>query len=167
MTMVTARQATNTQSLPKPVFVTAGGVLWRRRGGEVEVCLVASPDRKNCAIPRGQVHEDERLADSAIRSVRELTGYVGKPGRQLARAATEDGEVACLFLLQCEEGSRYESAARKITALWVPLARAMDSLGTPAERTIIRRAADALAERVDPGLPFDDVLPVAAKAAAR
>jgi 8-oxo-(d)GTP phosphatase len=165
MTMVTARQTADTQTLPKPVFVTAGGVLWRRRGGEVEVCLVASPDRRNCAIPRGQVHEDERLSDSAIRAVRELTGYVGRPGRQLARAASEDGEVACLFLLKCDEGSRYESAARKITALWVPLARAMDQVTTPSERTILRRAAEALAERVDPVLDFSGALPSAATAA--
>lgn len=164
--MVTARQTTNTQSLPKRVFVTAGGVLWRRRGGEVDVCLVASPDRRTCTIPRGQVHEDERLSDSAIRCVRELTGYVGKPGRRLARAANEDGEVACLFLLKCNEGSRYESAARKITALWVPLTRAMDSVATTAERIVIRRAAEALSERVDPILAFDDdVLPIAAVAA--
>ena len=164
MTMVTARQTTNTQSLPKPVFVTAGGVLWRRRGGEVEVCLVASPDRKRCALPRGAVHEDERLSDCAVRSVREITGYVGKPGRQLARAASEEGEVACLFLLQCNEGSRYESTARKITALWLPLTRAMDSLGTTAERTVLRRAAEALAEHVDPALPFDAPMPAAAAA---
>lgn len=163
--MVTARQTT-TQSLPKPVFVTAGGVLWRRRAGEVEVCVISSPDRRTCAIPRGQVHEDERLSDSAVRCVRELTGYAGKPGRQLARASSEGGEVACLFLLQCNEGSRYESAARKITALWMPLTRAMDSLGTSAERTILRRAAEALVERVDPPLPFHEAgdLPVAAAA---
>lgn len=163
--MVTARQTTSTQSLPKRALVTAGGVLWRRRGGEVEVCVIAAPDRRACALPRGQVHEDERLSDSAIRCVRELTGYVGRPGRQLARAASEDGEVACLFLLKCNEGSRYESVARKITALWVPLTRAMDSVATASERTILRRAAEALAERVDPVLPFDDdELPMAAAA---
>ena len=145
------------QTLPKPVFVTAGGVLWRKRGGEVEVCLLASPDRSSYVIPRGQVQEDERLPESAVRAVRELTGYAGKPGRQIARAANEDGEVACLFLLQCDEGSRYESAARKITTSWVPLGRAFD-LVPPSQRTVVRRAAQALEQPVDPTLPFDDVL---------
>lgn len=145
------------QTLPKPVFVTAGGVLWRKRGGEVEVCLLASPDRSSYAIPRGHVQEDERLPESAVRAVRELTGYAGKPGKQLARAANEDGEVACLFLLQCDEGSRYESAARKITTSWVPLGHAFD-LVPPSQRTVVRRAAQALEQPVDPTLPFEDAV---------
>lgn len=144
MTMMTAARSTTTQRLPIPFFVTAGGVLWRHRRGALEVCLIVSPERCTCVLPRSRVHEDERLTDSAVRAVRELTGYVGTPGFEVARAANEDGEVACLFLLQWNGLSRYESVVGKVTAMWVPPARALELLGTAAERAVIRRAAEAL-----------------------
>lgn len=167
--MWTGAQEASAHSLPRPVFITAGGVLWRRRNGEIEVCLLASPDRTSCVIPRGHVQEDERLPDEAVRVVREMTGYVGKPGRQLARAANEDGEIACLFLLQCDESSRYETA-RRISSTWVPIGHAFD-LVPPSQRTIIRRAAQALEAPVDATLPFEDLemplpMPMRARVAA-
>ena len=164
--MQTVSRNAATQPLPRPmqVLVTAGGLLWRRRkDGTIEVCLLSTPDRKRWMVPRGRVHEDERLEDAAVRAVHDLTGYLGKPGRQLARAASESGEIAYLFLLPCSHDDHFVNAARKITASWVSLDRAMDVLEEPGERATIRRAAQALAEPIDATLPFFEELAAAAR----
>lgn len=165
MNVATAAREATAQKLPRYV-VTAGGLLWRRRAGQFFVCLVSSPDRRFSVIPRARVQEDERLSDAAVRVVREITGFVGKPEKQLARAASADGEIACLFLMACADDPRFESAARKMSATWVPIERAFDLLATPSERAVLRRAAAALSSPIDPELPFeiDDVPAAAARA---
>ena len=157
----TAAQSALTQTLPRAmqVHVTAGGLLWRRRNGEAEICLLASPERMTAIVPRGRVHEDERLEDAAVRAVFDLTGYLGRPDRQLARGEGEDGEVAYFFLLHCPTDERFVNAARKITAVWMPLARALDAVSSDAERAVIRRAAQAL--------HAPELVPPAARAVAR
>ena len=155
MNVATAAREATAQKLPRYV-VTAGGLLWRRRAGQFYVCLISAPDRKFYSIPRAPVHEDERLTDAAVRVVREQTGFVGKAEKQLARASSPDGEVACLFLMECSDDPRFESAARKISAVWVPLDRAFDVLATASERSVIRRASLALAAPIDAVLPFEE-----------
>lgn len=163
MTVATAPRTTTTQTLPRFV-VTAGGLLWRRRAGQFFVCLVASPDRRFYEIPRAIVQEDERLSDAAIRIVRSVTGFLGKPEKQLARASSPTGEVACLFLMRCSDDPRFETAARKMTSTWVPLESAFDLLATQTERDVLRRAALALAQPIDEELPFEEEVLATAKA---
>ena len=175
------------QTLPRPlqVLVTAGGLLWRRRAGVIdprlvgrrppgalssslasgsliEICLLSTPDRSRWMVPRSRVHEDERAEEAAVRAVHDLTGYLGTPGKQLARAASEDGEVAYLFLLESDREGRFVNTARKITASWTTLDRALDLLESPIERAVVRRAAQALSEPIDARLPFENVGAVAA-----
>ena len=140
--------------------MTAGGLLWRRRAGEFYVCLVASPDRRFCEIPRGPVLEGERPSDAAARIVRSVTGFFGKPEKPLARAVSANGEIACLFLLQCSGDPSFESAARTMTARWVPIERAFDLLATSAERNVVRRAATALTQPIGTELLSDECMPM-------
>lgn len=136
---------------PLRVLVTSGGLLWRRRAGEIEVCLL-SPDLRRWVIPRGRVHEDERLEEAAVRTVHDLTGHIGRAGRPLARAASADGEVSYLFLLRCAGGERFVNPARKAGVLWTSIPRAYERLASSTERAVLRRAALALTGPVEPAL---------------
>lgn len=156
MTLAIAARKATAQS-PR-YAVTAGGVLWRRRAGELCVCLVTS-ERRFCEIPCGLVHEDERLSDAAVRIVRSATGFLGKPGKQLARAVSDEREISCLFLLQCSDDARFESATPRTDAIWLPLEQAFDLVPTASARIVIRRAATALAAPIDPRLAFEDEVP--------
>ncbi len=67
--------------------VSAGLLLYRRRGEDVQVLLVhpggpfwANKDAGSWSIPKGEAQPDEDLLDVAVREVREETGFeVGGP----------------------------------------------------------------------------------------
>lgn len=52
----------------------AGGVIWRRRSGRVEVVVVHRPHRQDWSLPKGKVDPGETVEETAQREVVEETG---------------------------------------------------------------------------------------------
>ena len=52
----------------------AGGVVYRRVGGRIDVVLVARPDEGLWALPKGKPHDGESIEETALREVAEETG---------------------------------------------------------------------------------------------
>src|SRR5438552_16570005 len=87
-----------------PAVVTSGGVLWRiGAGGEPEICLARAAG--GWTIPRGRIHEDERIRDAAIRQILTATGFTGRAGRAIGPVRI-GVERAHLFLLRCARASQ-------------------------------------------------------------
>lgn len=63
----------------------AGAVLWRERGGVVEVALVHRPRYDDWSLPKGKLDRGEAEAVAAQREVLEETGFTGPLGRGLGR----------------------------------------------------------------------------------
>lgn len=66
------------------IVESAGGVVWRDRGGRREVLVVHRPDIGDWAFPKGRRHpRDRSLLDTARREVVEETGWSIVPGDEL------------------------------------------------------------------------------------
>jgi len=61
----------------------AGGVLWRRSRGRVEVAIVHRPKYDDWSLPKGKLDVGEPVLVGAVREIREETGFSAVPGRTL------------------------------------------------------------------------------------
>src|SRR5699024_5959864 len=59
---------------PPPVLA-AGVLVWRERGGAVQVLLVPRPRYDDWSIPKGKLDKGETFPAAAVREVAEETGY--------------------------------------------------------------------------------------------
>lgn len=79
----------------RPLVRAAGGVVWRRRKGGVEVVLVHRPaPHDDWSLPKGKLDPGERHRDAALREVHEETGLRCRLGPRLTeiRYETPRGE---------------------------------------------------------------------------
>ena len=83
------------EGMHTPVAMTAGGLVWRRRGGTLQVQLVHRPRYDDWSWPKGKVEVGESLQGAAIREVGEETGKEIVLGRPLPglQYLTPDGCV--------------------------------------------------------------------------
>ena len=65
--------------------VSAGGVVYRRRGGETEVALISVGEPARWQLPKGLVGRGETPSDAALREVREETGLACEVEAELGR----------------------------------------------------------------------------------
>jgi len=64
----------------------AGGVLWRRVDGQVQVAVVHRPRYDDWSLPKGKLYRDELGVLGAAREVREETGFDAVVGRTLGES---------------------------------------------------------------------------------
>lgn len=57
---------------------SAGGVVYKKEGSRIKVCLIAKRNRAVWALPKGRVAENETPPETAVREVIEETGHRAK-----------------------------------------------------------------------------------------
>lgn len=140
---------------------SAGGLVYRRRGGETRVVLVAR--RRDgvlvWTIPKGHVERGEKMVETALREVREETGLAATIDAPLGDVtywyARHDGEgrpVRVLkrvrFFLMRHGGGRFADRDDEMDAVrWFPLAEALERVAFANERALVQAAAARLAPR--------------------
>ncbi|MDT8915642.1 NUDIX hydrolase [Amycolatopsis sp. PS_44_ISF1] len=70
-----------------PDVRAAGAVLWRTAGDAFEVALVHRPRYDDWSLPKGKVDSGETIAATAVREVREETGFHAVLGRYVAQTS--------------------------------------------------------------------------------
>jgi 8-oxo-dGTP pyrophosphatase MutT (NUDIX family) len=134
--------------------LSAGGVVVR---GDEIVAIVptrrASDGSRVLALPKGHIDPGEDALQAATREVREETGVVGEPVRELGEARywyRRDGQTipksVAFFLFRYVEGDTAAHDDEVEEARWIRLKDAESELSHAAEREMVIRAAEILEE---------------------
>jgi 8-oxo-dGTP pyrophosphatase MutT (NUDIX family) len=133
---------------------SAGGVVVR--GDEMVVIVPtrrAADGSRVLALPKGHVDPGETSVQAAQREVREETGIVAEPVRELGetrywyrRGGRTIGKEVQFFLFRHTGGDISEHDDEVEEARWIPIERAARELSHAAEREIVSLAMAYLAE---------------------
>jgi len=120
------------------------------RGDQIVVIVPtrrASDGSKVLALPKGHIDPGENEVQAATREVREETGVVGEPVRELGESRywyRRDGQTipksVLFFLFDYVEGDTSDHDDEVEEARWISLAEAKRELSHAAEREIVGRA---------------------------
>ena len=134
--------------------VSAGGVVVRETGGSrVEVLLASRRVRSGAllwGLPKGFVEEGETPDRTAVREVREETGWratVREPLGEIDYWFVWEGsrvhKIVHFFLMDAEEDTGDRDHEMEEVS-WFPLEEALERAGYQTEREVLERAAAAL-----------------------
>jgi 8-oxo-dGTP pyrophosphatase MutT (NUDIX family) len=137
--------------------ISAGGVVYRRRGERVAVCLIQTQGGKAWQLPKGLIERGEQPEAAAEREVLEETGLRGKLLQRLDRIEywyvwEEDGQktrvhkYVYFFLFRYTKGSTKDHDDEVDDARWFPIEEAQRTLSFDSERQVLDQAARAIAD---------------------
>jgi len=145
---------------------SAGGLVYRRRGGGIDVVLAARRHPQTGAlmwmIPKGHLEPGEAVEAAARREVREETGLTAEIDRPLgdvtyfyARKVEAEGAARIFkrvrFFLMRLRGGRFRDRDHEMDAVrWFPLRDAVARAAHANERALLERAATLLGEEDGP-----------------
>ena len=133
---------------------SAGGVVYRRSAGAVEIVLAARRTRRGelaWGLAKGQIEPEEDPAETAVREVREETGLDAEIEEDLGEISYfyvwEGARIrksVRFFLMRCTGGdvSRHDHEMEEVK--WFPLEEALPSASYRSERDVLQKAADLL-----------------------
>jgi 8-oxo-dGTP pyrophosphatase MutT (NUDIX family) len=134
--------------------VSAGGVVYRRRGDEIEVVLASRRTRRGdlaWGLAKGGIEEGETLEDAAVREVAEETGYRADIEADLGDTKyfyvwedTRIRKTVRFYLMRCTGGDPEDRDDEMEEIRWFPLERALKRAAYKGEREMLARAADLL-----------------------
>lgn len=136
--------------------ISAGGVVFRRRKGQAEVCLISTQCGKAWQLPKGLIERGEQPEAAAEREVLEETGLRGRLLQRLDRIEywyvwEERGEktrvhkLVYFFLFRYTKGSTRDHDDEVDDARWFPIEEAQRTLSFENERHVLELAARAIA----------------------
>lgn len=135
----------------------AGGVVWRRAGGRVEVVVVARPDEGLWALPKGKPHAGESVEETALREVAEETGLDvtidgdGGAGGRIGSISYRYGierhvrKEVHHYLMRARGGDVSRHDAEHDVVGWYDIHEAAKRMTFSNERAIVERAGAMIA----------------------
>ena len=138
-----------------PQVRAAGGVVWRRVGGEgpgpagVEVVVVHRPHRQDWSLPKGKLDQGESIEAAALREIWEETGYRCALGLPLGTVSYRDHrqrtKTVWYFVMNILDGTA--TINEEVDEIeWLALAPAGARLSYDADLVILERFAGYLAQ---------------------
>ena len=134
--------------------ISAGGVVYRRDGEEIEVVLASRRTRRGelaWGLAKGGIEEGESHEQAAVREVKEETGYDAEIEASLGDTRyfyvwedTRIRKTVHFFLMRCTGGDPDDRDDEMEDVRWFPLDRALKRAAYRGEREVLGRAADLL-----------------------
>lgn len=135
--------------LPVKTTLSAGGVVYRRHAGSIDVVLVGQKERGLWVLPKGQVEKGEDHLATAVREVAEETGLQVKPVAELGAIdywfvdrveAMRVHKTVYFFLMECTGGdlSRHDWEYDQVG--WFSPADALAAMSHKNEADLLRKA---------------------------
>jgi 8-oxo-dGTP diphosphatase len=123
----------------------AGGVLCRRAGDRVEVCLVHRPRYDDWSLPKGKLAGGEHPLAGALREVGEETGATAIPQLRLPDVdyVLPDGRPknVAYWLMAADSDGPVRDTAEVDERAWLPLEEAAARCTYPDEKTVLAGVA--------------------------
>ena len=124
---------------------SAGGVVYRRVGGKIEVAIAEQFDRitraRTIRLPKGKIDAGETAEQAAVREVVEETGFQSRVVRPLGSVQYSyddtDGRVSKevhYFLLEWIDAEPLEPDGEMDRIYWCPIADAQRNLSFETEQ---------------------------------
>jgi 8-oxo-dGTP pyrophosphatase MutT (NUDIX family) len=140
--------------------VSAGGLIWRRRGHDraLEVVLVRPAGKETWVLPKGHVEKGEGVLEAALREASEESGLEVLAGSPLGEVSyvyswrgRANGRITRIFkrvhfyLMECAGGdpSAHDSEIDEVA--WLELEQALARASHKNERDLIVKARSMLA----------------------
>ncbi len=127
----------------KNPMLAAGAVLWRPRDviGTPEIAIIHRPRYCDWSLPKGKVDPGETEPVTAVREIKEETGFHSHLGRRLATVSypVDQGvKTVRYWAARCLRGQF--SVNDEVDDLrWLPAGQAMTALTYPHDRKVLRR----------------------------
>jgi 8-oxo-dGTP pyrophosphatase MutT (NUDIX family) len=121
----------------------AGGVVWRRGEGGIEVLLIHRPRYGDWSFPKGKVKGSEGESDeaAAVREVDEEVGIVASLGPELESTTYRDvkgrKKTVRYWAMELPPGASPTEGDGVDEWRWVPLAAAPDRLSWGRDRAVL------------------------------
>ena len=132
---------------------SAGGVVYRWKDSDLQVVLCGRLSANTWSLPKGTPDFGESIEETALREVREETGFEVRIEQQLGQinyhfdVASENVryyKTVFFFLMSVTGGSMDNHDPEFDTIRWFQVSEALDLLTYPSEASIARRAAALL-----------------------
>jgi 8-oxo-dGTP diphosphatase len=130
-------------------LVSSGGVLYRLHNDEIQVCLIAKKGMKVWALPRGRVEPGETSEQTALREVREETGFKAKILEEIDQihfrfySKIDDEFIHRIvhFYLMSWENIKPEKRDKEVdTAQWYQIDNGIQILKYDNEKEVLKKA---------------------------
>jgi 8-oxo-dGTP pyrophosphatase MutT (NUDIX family) len=146
-----ASAPSQTNKIPTETQTSAGGVVFRRQGDEVEVALISVGQKKRWQLPKGLIGADEAPEAAALREVREETGLETELIELLDKIeywyyAHQHGQrvrfhkFVYFYLLRFRAGDVTDHDWEVNEARWVEIEQAQAMLAFNSEKKVVRQA---------------------------
>ncbi|HVW31946.1 MAG TPA: NUDIX hydrolase [Acidimicrobiia bacterium] len=126
-----------------PQVRAAGGVVWQRRAGAVEILLVHRPRYDDWSLPKGKADPGESDADCALREVEEETGLPCRLGVELPSVRYRDNKgrdkIVRYWAMEAPAGAadRFTANDEVDEIRWLPVAEAVAQLSYEHDRPVV------------------------------
>lgn len=125
--------------------LAAGAVLWRSNGdpSSPEIAIIHRPRYDDWTLPKGKVDPGETEPVTAVREVKEETGYSSHLGRRLAAVSypVEQSIKKVRYWAARGVDGNFSPNAEVDELKWLPVAEAIKQLEYPHDRKVLRRFA--------------------------
>lgn len=134
--------------------VSAGGVVYRKVAGKLEILLCGRGEPVTWGLPKGTLDPWETLEEAARREVAEETGLKARSGPKIgtvsysfARDHVRYDKTVHYYLMEPVEGSIDQHDTEYDVVRWFPLEEAIATLTFSNDSEIVRRAAPMVPDR--------------------
>jgi 8-oxo-dGTP diphosphatase len=135
--------------------VSAGGVVYRRHAGELQVALISVGEKSRWQLPKGLIDSQEVPETAAIREVREEAGveaellefidkieywyYSNQKGRRV-----RFHKKVYFYLLRYLSGDVKNHDQEVNEAAWFDVDQAVEQLAFDSEKEVVRKAVESI-----------------------
>jgi 8-oxo-dGTP pyrophosphatase MutT (NUDIX family) len=148
------KTSARTPPVPSKREISAGGVVYRRDGDEIEIVLASRRTRRGqlaWGLAKGGIEVEESAEAAAVREVREETGLLAEIEASLGETRyfyvwenVRIRKTVHFFLMRYTGGDVEDRDDEMEEIRWFPLERALKRAAYRGERDVLSRAAELL-----------------------